>query len=62
MIHNFFYNRVSENIIESVFRGVLIHDFGGDIADIILKRFMNKSLADIGSISEINECVRRVIV
>lgn len=61
MIRHFFGSKDEEDIIEELYSGVLIHDFGGDISEIILKTYANKKLEDINTLEEIKDVIRKIV-
>ncbi|ERJ12180.1 phosphotransferase [Haloplasma contractile] len=60
MIKAFFKNK--EKVVDLVYKGLLIHDFGGDFAKLLLKKYKNKSLKELDSLYELKELIQFILV
>ncbi len=61
MLKEFFINKDKKEISDELFKGLLIHDFGGNIADIIVQRFADKKLADLTNLRELKSIIKFIV-
>lgn len=62
MINYFFGNDDRDEVIEELYKGILIHDFGGYIAKDMISKYSNRSLEDLDSLEEIKDIIRTIII
>lgn len=61
MIDSFFEGEDIKNIIEDIYNGILIHDFGGDFVKDMLIRYKNKNLEEMDNLEEIRDIIKDII-